>query len=120
MTSIVNFEERMKSSGRLSNTILESLERLHDAKLNGALKEDELSKILTLEGKLFANQVSMGLKNEEEVEDFEKEIPNGKYNCFNYPHKDLDVAFGTIKQINTAALFDRENSLKQFQSVKRI
>lgn len=119
MTSIVNFEERIKSTGTISETILESLNRIHDAKLSGALREDELSKIITLEGKLFANQVSKGLRTEEAVEDFEKEIPNGKYNYFAFPHKDLDVAFSTIKQINTAALFDMEN-LASKSSVKRI
>ena len=118
MTSIVNFEERMKSTGRISDTIFESLERLHDAKLSGALKEDELSKIITLEGRIFANLVSKGSKTEEQVEDFEKEIPNGKYNCFNFPHKDLDVAYNSIKQANTVALFDVENLARKAQPVK--
>lgn len=120
MTSIVNFEERMKSAGRISDTILESLNRMYDAKISGALKEDELSKIMTLEGRIFSNQVSRGFKTEDDVEEFEKEIPNGKYNCFNFPHKDIDVAFNTIKQANTAALFDRENLALKSQSIKRI
>lgn len=118
MTSIVNFEERMKATGRISDTILESLERVHDAKMTGALKEDELSKIITLEGRLFANQVSKGLKTEEQVEDFEKEIPNGKYPCFNFPHKDLDVAYNVVKQADTVALFDVENLAKKAQPVR--
>ena len=115
--SIVNFEEHMKTTGRVSDIIFESLNRLHDAKKSGALKYDELSKIITLEGRIFSNQVSMGDKTEEQVEDFEKEIPNGKYDCFNFKHEDLDVAYDTIKQANTAALFDREN---RFSRVKRI
>ena len=104
MTSIVK--------DRPSNIILESLNRLNSAKLTGVLTKDELSKILMLEGSLFANLVSRGLKTEEEVDDFEKEIPDGKINYFSFEHKDLDVAYKTIKQANTAALYDRENSIR--------
>lgn len=118
MISIVNFEERMKTIGGISDTIFESLERLHDAKLSGALKEDELSKIIILVVKIFSNQVSKGLKNEIQAEDFEKEIPNGKYNCFNFRHKDIDVAFQTAKQGNTVALFSREQLNIKSQPVK--
>ena len=112
MTSIVK--------DRPSDIILESLNRMNDAKLNGALTPEELSHIITLEGSLFANLVSRGLKTEEEVEDFEKEIPNGKSNYFSFNHKDLDVAYGTIKQANTAALYDRENLTKHSRLTKRI
>ena len=96
---------------RPSNIILDSLIRMYYAKLNGALEEDELAKLIMLEGSLFSNLVSRGLKTEEDVEDFEKEIPNGKINCFSTKHKDLDVAYGTVKQANTAALYDRESKM---------
>lgn len=102
---------------RLSDTILYSLNRLNSAKQSGALIKDELSKLIILEGSLFANQVNRGEKTEEDVEDFEKELPNGKYSVFSFGHKDLDVAYDTVKQANTAALFEREN---RFVSVKRI
>lgn len=115
--SIVNFEEHMKTTGRISDIILVSLNRLHDAKQSGVLNKDELAKLVTLEGRLFSNQVSIGLKTEEDIEDFEKEIPNGKYNCFSFEHENLDIAYETVKQDNTAALFDREN---RFSRVKRI
>ena len=110
----------MTSIVKQSDIILDSLNRMSDAKLNGALMPNELSKILTLEGSMFANLVSKGLKTKEEVEDFEKEIPNGKYDCFNFKHENLDTAFQSIKQANTAALFDRENLLEQSQPVKRM
>ena len=58
---------------RLSDTILYSLNRLNSAKQSGALGKTELSKLIILEGSLFANQVNRGEKTEEDVEDFEKE-----------------------------------------------
>ena len=112
MTSIVK--------DRPSDIILESLNRMNAAKLNGALTKDELAKIITLEGSMFANLVSRGLRTEEEVEDFEKEIPNGKTNYFSFEHEGLDVACGTIKQANTAALYDRENLTRRSRLAKRI
>ena len=112
MTSIVK--------DRPSDIILESLNRMNAAKLNGALTKDELAKIITLEGSMFANLVSRGLKTEEEVEDFEKEIPNGKTNYFSFQHEDLDVAYGSIKQANTAALYERENLTRHSRLSKRI
>ena len=66
MTSIV--------TDRPSDIILKSLNRMNEAKLNGALTKDELSKIIMLEGSLFANLVSKGLKTEEEVEDFDSGV----------------------------------------------
>ena len=105
---------------RPSDIILETLNRINHAKLNGALMPDELTKIITLEGNLFANQVSRGLKTEEEVEDFEKEIPNGKVNYFKFEHENLDVAYVTVKQANTAALFDRENLTKHSKLSKKL
>ena len=116
MTSILNFEEELKKSKEknnkqvfeLTDNILEGCNRIYDAKLNGALQEDELSKELIAEGKLFSNQIKKGLKTEEDVENFEKELPDGKNNYFAFPHKNLDVAKSTIKQTNTVALFNAE------------
>ena len=111
--SIVNFEEHM--SDRSSNVIFDSLNRLYDAKKSGVLGEDELSKIIILEGKLFSNQVSKGIKNEEDIESFETLLPNNNY--FNANHKNLDVARDTIKQANTVALYNRENRFSRVKSI---
>ena len=108
MTSIVNFEERMKSAGTLTNEFFDSLNRLHDAKLTGALKKDEYSKLLIFEDKFFANLVRKGLKTEEDVQTYETDMATGKTPIGNYPHEDLSLAFNTVKQTNTAALFDAE------------
>ena len=98
----------LETNERISDVIFESLNRMHDAKKSGVLGHDELSKLLKIVGDVFATQVRNG-KTEEDVENFEKEIPNGKYNYFNYNHTGLSEAYETIRQSNTAALLDREN-----------
>jgi len=115
MTSIVNFEERMKSTNTLTNEFFSAFNRMHDAKLSGALKEDELSNLLILENKFFANLVSKGLKTEEDVETYENDMATGKMPIGTYPHKGLDLAFSSIKQTDTAALFDAETINKRTQ-----
>lgn len=103
---------------RPSNIILESLNRMNDAKLNGALTSDELSKIIALEGSLFANLVRRGLKTEGQSEDFLNQLPNGQWNSFSYPHKGQDVAYKTVKQDINAALYQQEKVNIQAQPVK--
>ncbi len=94
MTSIVNFEDRLND--RVSNVILESLNRMHDAKQNGVLGPDELSKIIVLEGDLFANKIKQGRVTFDEIESAETFVtgfvgPN-KDKYFSYNHADLDKA----------------------------
>ena len=108
-SSIVDFEQHMKTTDRPTDVILNSLNRFTKAKETGALRDDELAKIEILIGRLYANLVRMGKKTEDDVEDFERQVPNGKYDAFNYPHKGLDVAHDYIVQADTAALYDREN-----------
>ena len=115
MTSIVNFEERMKGTGNLTDEFFNSFNRMYDAKLNGALKEDELSKLLILENKFFANLVRKGKKSEEDVETYDNDMPSGIYPIGIYPHKDISLAQNTVKQTNTAALFDAETINKRTQ-----
>lgn len=105
---------------RPSNIILDSLNRINEAKPKDGLAKDELSKLIMLEGSLFANLVRRGLRTEEDIEDFEKEIPNGKANYFSHKHEELDVAYGTVKQANAAALYDRENLTRHSRLSKRI
>lgn len=113
--SIVNFEENMKTTERLSDTVLQLINRMNSAKDTGTLQGDELAKIEILEGKLFANLVRMGKRTEEDAEDFENLMP--KMNLFNNNHNGLDFAYETNKQANAAALLDREN---RFEFSKRI
>lgn len=112
MTDVVN--------ERLSDTILNSLNRLHVAKINGALSKGELAKIITLEGKLFSNQVKKGLKTEDDVDTFETQFPNGEYRVFDFDHEGLDVAFESVKQENTVALLAKESWDRKSEPVKRM
>ena len=100
MTSIVR--------NRLSDEFFDSVNRLHDAKLAGSLTNDELANLLILENKFFANLVSKGLRTEEDVEKYENDSDYSKTPIGTYNHENLPLAKNTIKQANTAALFDAE------------
>ena len=101
-----------------SNTFFESFERFEVAHRTGALVGDEFSKIEILLGSIYANLVRRGLRNEEQAEDFLNQIPNGKWNNFNYPHKGQDIAFNAVEQDITVALYNQEKTNMQSQSIK--
>ena len=101
-----------------SNIFFESIERFATAKETGALTGDELSKIEILLGSIFANLVKKGLRTEEEAEEFLNQMPNGKWNCFNYSHKNQDVAYKTVEQDIAFALYNQEKLSMQSQPVK--
>lgn len=103
-----------------SNTFFESFERFEIAHRNGALVGDEFSKIQISLGSIFSNLVKRGLKTEEEAEDFLSQIPNGKWPCYNFSHKNQELAYNTIKQDINAALYEMENLSKQTKQIKRI
>ena len=90
----------VKASERKSDTIFSSLNRLHDAKLSGALTRDEFSKILVSVGDLFANKIRQGKVTEDEIESVEAYLTgftgenSDKY--FSFPHEDLDRASKTV------------------------
>lgn len=91
MTSIVNFEGRLND--RVSNVILESLNRMPDAKQNGVLGPYELSDIIVLEGDLFANKIRQGkvsVDEQESAEAFVIGFNSDKY--FEYHHKGMNRA----------------------------
>ena len=50
----------VKGQNRVSDNILDSFNRFYEAKLSGALKRDELSKLLVSVGDLFANKIKQG------------------------------------------------------------
>ena len=91
---------------RLSDEFWDNYNRFYDAKLNGALKENELSNLLILENKFFANLTKRGLKTETDVEKYENDMITGKYQIGNFPHENIKLAYDTVRQTNTAALFD--------------
>lgn len=90
----------VKASERKSDAIFSSLNRLHDAKLSGALTSDEFSKILVSVGDLFANKIKQGKVTEDEIESVEAHLTgfigenSDKY--FSFPHTDLKGASKTV------------------------
>ena len=119
MINTVNLEQNIKRDDKrffgLTTEILETSNRIHDAKLSGALKETELASELISIGKLFANQVKMNLKTELDVETYENDMATGKTPIGDYPHKNLDVAFSVVKQTNTDALLKAAELNKKTQ-----
>ena len=113
--SIVDFD--VKSSERLSDTIFDLTNRLYDSALSGVTNPDELAKIVVLEGKIFANQVSTGAKIEADVEAFESEIPAGDYAFAN--QKYLNDALTRVREQNTDALMKQESRNKQARPVEK-
>ena len=90
----------VKSKSRPSDVILDSINRLYDAKLSGALKDSELSGIIINIGDLFANKIKQGKVSNNEIESFETYISGfvgeNKDNYFAYPHSDLDRATKSV------------------------
>ena len=70
------------------DVILDSLNRFHDAKLSGGLKEEELSNIIIPTGDVFANKVKKGKVNDETIESYKLLLSQ-----FLGPNKDKYFAF---------------------------
>lgn len=80
MTSIIK--------DRQSDVILNSLNRLKDAKDTDSLMETEFADLLILIGDLNANQIRRGLVSKEEVETRESYLPSTS-DYFKRNHKDI-------------------------------
>ena len=97
----------MNGQSRTSDGILDSFNRFHDAKFSGALRRDELSKLLVSVGDLFANKIKQGKVTEEEIESLESYLSgftsenSDKY--FSYPHEDLKLAAKSVLEGNDFA-----------------
>lgn len=119
MTNIIDFESRLKD--RTPNVILNSLNRMHDAKISGVMIPDELSKILVLSGNLFANKIVQGKVSQDEIESEESFVTGflgkNKDNYFNNKHVDLDKAARIILEGNFVALEKLERKNKFTQSL---
>ena len=113
--SIVNFDEQIKSDKRPSDVTFDLINRLYDDGLSGVRKEDELAKIVVLEGKIFANQVSLGKRTEEDVDSFESLIP-GDYAFIN--QKYMKEALSRVREQNTDALMKQDSWNRQAQPVE--
>lgn len=117
MTNITSFESRLND--RTSDVILNSLNRMHDAKISGAMSPDELSKIIVLEGNLFASRIKQGKTTLDEIESAESFITGflgkNKDNYFNNKHVDLDKSARIFLEGDFVALeeLDRKNKFTQ-------
>ena len=84
----------VKAQERISDVILDLLNRLHVAKSSGALKEDEFSKIITNIGDLYASKIKQGKVTSDEIESFESYLTGldglNASMYFSFPHKNLD------------------------------
>ncbi len=89
-------------TGRVSDVILESLNRFHEAKNTGALNRNELSELIIKIGDLFANKVKQGKVSSEDIENVESFLYgfDGKNasNYFSIEHSNLDVAKRTFEE----------------------
>ena len=106
----------IQTSMRKSDVIFNSLNRIYDAKLSGALKETEFSDILISIGDIFANKVKQGKVSNDEIESYESHLTQflgeNKDKFYNHPHKDLDVAAkASLQSIDLAKTeFDKRSS----------
>ena len=107
MTSIIDFEENIKSNERPSDVLLDMIESFSKSKESGIHQTDALAKIEISEGRLFSNLIRMGQRDEKDAEDYETLLPGE--NIFSHENKGLDIARDYSKQANAAALYDRES-----------
>ena len=111
----------LKGQNRVSDGIFESFNRFHDAKQTGALRRDELSKLLVTVGDLFANKIKQGKVSKEEIESLESHLTgfvgenSDKY--FAFPHEDLKMAAKSVLEGNDFALQTVE---QRYQAAKPV
>ena len=117
MTSIIDFEENIKSNERPSDVLLDMIESYSKSKESGVQQSDSLAKIVISEGRLFANLIRMGKRDEKDSEDYETLLPG--QNIFSHENNGLDIARDYSKQANAAALYDRENRFNYQNRLQR-
>ena len=86
----------VRDSGRKSDEILNSLNGLHDRKLNGTLVYTEFSDNIINVTDLIANNIKLGKMSEEEIEDVEilltHLVSENSDKYYSFPHGDLKRA----------------------------
>ena len=111
----------VKIGERKSDVVFDSLNRFHDAKLSGGLKDDEFSRMIVLIGDLFANQIKQSKQTEDNIDSFESHLygfdgPNAQ-NYFSHIHKKLDTAVKSVLEGNDFAKQDLEERKQYAQPV---
>ena len=101
---------------RLSDKIFKSCNRIYQAKISGALNQDEFSDTIISISTVYANQVKMGIHNEDdEIETYLANIPKDSKGYFSFPHFGLNEAYKASFETITMAQLDRE---KRFSVAK--
>ena len=94
---------------RISDRVLNSLNRFNTAKMNGSLTPNEYSEIITMVSSLYSNQVKMGKHNtDDEIDSYIANLPNTSIGYFNYNHRGLSEAYENSYESITMAQLDRE------------
>jgi len=88
---------------RLSDTLLDILNRLYDAKLSGINLGKEFEDLIVLTGRFYASLIKSGDLPQEQVDEFENLLISDP-KAFRLRHDGLPRAVATVKQGNTAAL----------------
>ena len=104
-----------------TDVILNSLNRVHEAKQTGGLKDTEFANLIGAIGKLAANKIEHGNVNEEEIENLKAHLtgftPENSDKYFSFPHKDLDKASKVfIERINRAQLIRNSQLIGQISN----
>ena len=87
----------LNSDGRLTDSILLSLNRMHDAKLTGTLSRDEFANLITKIGKLYTGVIKNGESNGKEIDEMEAWLP-GSNKIFDGKHDHLPEASRSFKE----------------------
>lgn len=95
-----------------TNDILDSLNRIHDAKLTGTLGNNEFSQTILKTWNLFVGKIKQGKVSSDEIESMESLLPgpNGD-KCFNIKHKGLNDIDSIAKKSVYKALAEKDNEL---------
>lgn len=96
--------------------ILRAINRINDAKYNGALLPNELASTIIYIGELYSNQLKNNT-NKYSSEDFENLVPNFDYKTKYYQHQKLAAANNIVRETNSAALIYYEERYKENNNV---
>jgi len=112
--------EKVKTTD-MSNNILESLNRFHDAKLTGTVTEKEFPEMISKVWMLFVNNLKHGKVSSGEIESMEALLPGkGANEYFTIKHKGLEEVTATAKKSVYIALVAKERAIAEASAIPTI
>ncbi len=93
----MNNVNSLNSNGNLTDSILQSLNRMHDAKRSGTLSRDEFANLIRKIGKLYTGVIKNGKSNGEDIERMEAWLPESN-EMFDGKHNNLPEASKSFKE----------------------